>query len=136
MIYSNKYGYSSSLSCRRDDKFSAPGDGRSGAGPRTTRLSSQKVDFGTDTRNGVFQSSGHHHIASPILSYWIGNNLYGADYCSSFCAAVGDVRGSGGPKNTYLFSHKVYLWLDAGDFASSWSRYASVSDLSGDVGNG
>ena len=56
------------MSSRRGDQFSAVGDDGGGIGPMTTHLTSQKVDFSTDSHDGRLCTSSIHSIASPVAS--------------------------------------------------------------------
>ena len=50
----NKFRYSYLLSWESYDLFSDDGNGRGSVGPRTTHLSSLKVDLGTDRHDSYF----------------------------------------------------------------------------------
>ena len=54
MIHLRKYRSCYSLYQTRGDQFSDNGDDAGGIGPNTTHLSSHKVYFGTDSRDGGF----------------------------------------------------------------------------------
>ena len=54
MSHFNKFRYSYLLSWESCDLFSDDGNGRGSVGPRTTHLSSLKVDLGTDRHDSYF----------------------------------------------------------------------------------
>ena len=69
---------------------------------------------------GVHPSHSHHTASSEVSSqksYYLAITTGGY----SFDVVYIDVIGVEGPSTTHLSSHKVYCWLDGGDFVSSQS---------------
>ena len=92
---------------RREEKFSAAGDGRCGVGPRNTHFSSQKVDFSRDRHDGGFQPYQSHYTAFPLVSYIIRDYAVESYNGYSFSVADGDGIDNVGHMTTQLSPNKV-----------------------------
>ena len=100
MIYSTKYSYSSSLSCKKEYQYSASGDGGGCVDPSTNHY-------------GGFWPYNSHCTELPLVSSLIGNYQVGSADGSSFGITSGDDRYGIGPSNTHFSSHKVTSYLSS-----------------------
>ena len=71
--------------------------------------------------DGHFFSYQLHHTASPMVSYWIRDSLFGVSGAYWFSFSSGDGKGVMDPSTIHLSSHTFYCWIDCGDFLSSQS---------------
>ena len=126
--YQDRSYYSSTI--MREYRYGDAKDVKGGVGPRTTHLSPQKYNFGSDSNIMGYILYQRECKAPPMESSF--NDNYSVGDLSGSTSCVVDCDGKGGlvPRTTHRNSQKVGCYIDGGNVSLSRIRKNSLMNHS------